>query len=66
MKNQRGVTLIELIMLFAIIFGAIGWTWNVIKIIAVANAPIADVTVMLVIRIVAVFVWPIGCIVGYL
>ena len=65
MKFQRGFTIIELIHLFIValvIAGIPGWIWNIVKLASMSFDPI---TGMLVLRIVGIFVAPLGAIVGY-
>lgn len=67
MKRNSGYTLIELIftVFFLVIIPAAigGWIWNIVKLIAMTFDPI---TGLLVVRIIGIFVPPVGAIVGYL
>lgn len=63
MKNQKGFTIVELLYVLVVILGAIGWIWNIVKI---AGSSFSEITGMLVLRIVGIFVAPLGAILGYL
>jgi len=62
MKNQKGFTIIELLVFLIIPFLAFGWGWNIVKI---AGSSFNDVTGMLVLRIIGVFMAPLGAVLGY-
>jgi len=65
--KQNGYTLIEMVitlLLLVIIPAAIfGWIWNIVKLVAMGLDPI---TGLLVVRVVGIFLPPIGAVVGYL
>lgn len=65
MKNQRGFTLVEGAWIFFVLLalaGAVGWVWNIIKLIAIAGG---DISAMFVLRIIGVFLAPLGSILGF-
>lgn len=65
MTNQRGFTLPEAIIFFWIavfIVGAVGWIWNIVKLIGMTFDPI---TGMLVVRAVGIVFAPLGAVVGF-
>lgn len=65
MKYQKGFTAVELlsIVMFAVVaVGAWGWVWNILKIV---GSDFGAITGMLVIRLIGIFVAPLGSIVGF-
>ena len=67
MRNEKGYTLVELliwcILLSLSVAGAGGWIWNIVKL---AHSDFARITGMLALRIVGIFVPPLGAILGFL
>lgn len=63
--KQTGSTSVGLLLLLVYVAGGIGWFWNIFKIISYASASLSDVTLMFVLRIVGVFAFPLGAILGY-
>ena len=61
--KQKGFTLLEMIVVFVLLFGVGGWIANIVKIFAILNEPI---TGMFILRIVGVFAAPVGAVLGYL
>lgn len=62
MKNQKGVTTVEMLFVALMIGGAIGWILNIVKIIA----SLGDVvTGMFIARCIGAFVAPIGAVLGW-
>ena len=65
--KQMGYTVIELLMalfFFVIVPAAvIGWIWNIVKLVGMTLDPI---TGMLIVRVIGIFVPPLGAVVGYL
>ena len=61
--NQKGFSLLEIIIVFVLLFGVGGWIANIVKIFAIMNEPI---TGMFILRIVGVFAAPVGAVLGYL
>ena len=59
--KQLGFTLSEILLVAIILFGGIGWIWNVVKI---AQSDFV-LTGMFVLRLIGVFVAPLGAIIGY-
>ena len=62
MRNQKGYTLFELFLLFVVIFGSIGWIMNLYKVVTVLSCSITLETIF---RLISVFFFPIGAILGY-
>lgn len=66
MKSQNGFTAPELLILVwiaLILAGGVGWIWNIVKMVAICCEPI---TGMIVLRVIGIFVPPLGAVVGYL
>lgn len=63
MKKQLGYTIFELVLVLIALFGAGGWIANIVKLAGMSFDPI---TGMLVVRIVGIFLAPIGAVMGYL
>ncbi|TFG99692.1 hypothetical protein E4H12_01975 [Candidatus Thorarchaeota archaeon] len=61
--KQAGFTLVELIMLTVYLATAIGWVWNIVKIVAAMSDPLAG---MFILRCVGILVFPLGAVLGYL
>jgi hypothetical protein len=65
MKHQKGYTTLNIgILIYAalMIGGVIGWVLNIVDIV---HADFDNVTGMLVLRIIGVFVPPLGAVLGY-
>ncbi len=67
MKYQRVFTLMELayalFLLTVILLGGLGYIFNIVELVAIASDPI---TGMFILRIVGIFFFPLGCILGWL
>lgn len=63
MKHERGFTSVELFVVLVFLFGGVGWVWNIVKI---AGSDFAQITGMLILRIVGVFLAPLGAVLGYI
>ena len=65
--KQMGYTIIELLigMFFFVIIPAAawGWVWNIVKLVGMTLDPI---TGMLIVRVIGIFIPPLGAVVGYL
>ena len=61
--KQKGFTILEMILVFVLLFGAGGWIANIVKIFAIIND---GITGMFILRIVGVFAAPVGAVLGYL
>ena len=61
--KQKGFTLPEMIVVCVFLLGVGGWIANIVKIFAIVND---DITGMFIMRIVGIFVAPIGAVLGYL
>ncbi len=61
--KQKGFTLPEMIVTCVLLFGAGGWIANMAKILATMND---GITGMFIMRIVGIFVAPVGAVLGYL
>lgn len=53
-----------LIFLFLWVAGIVGWLWNIVKIFQV-SVPISEFGIMEVMRIIGIFVAPVGSILGF-
>ena len=65
MKTQRGYTITEVAyisMLILIGVGVFGWGWNIVK---VAHTCCAVIDGMLIVRIIGIFIAPLGAILGF-
>ena len=66
MKTQNGYTSVELVIamfwLLVVPAGVFGWVWNIVKIIHTCCAVIDG---MLIVRVIGIFVAPLGAIIGY-
>lgn len=62
MKSQLGNGYVILFGLLLAAAGLFGWVWNIVKIIGSCCDPL---TGMLVMRIIGVFVAPLGAVLGY-
>lgn len=66
MNKQRGFTLTELaavlFLLSVVIAGAVGWVWNIVKLVAMTDI----LTGLGIVRIIGIFVAPLGAVLGYL
>ena len=64
MKKQSGTSqVLLLIYLMLLIAGAIGWIENIVKIF---HADFSHITGILVLRVVGIFVAPLGSVLGFL
>jgi hypothetical protein len=63
MKHQKGFTSVELFIVLLVALGGIGWIWNIVKIV---GSDFANITGMLVMRCVGVFIAPLGAVLGFL
>jgi hypothetical protein len=65
MKSQRGFTVPELMILVwiaVVAAGLVGWVMNIVTIVHTCCEPL---TGMLVVRIVGIFIAPLGAVLGY-
>lgn len=60
--KQKGFTLIELIIVIIVLFGAGGWIANIVKLVHMINDPVTN---MFIARAVGVVLFPFGMILGY-
>ena len=63
MKKQLGFTIVEVLVVVLVLVGGTGWIWNVVKIV---GSDFGAITGMLVMRVIGVFVVPLGCVLGFL
>jgi prepilin-type N-terminal cleavage/methylation domain-containing protein len=61
-KQQRGFTIIEVVVVALILVGGLGWMWNIVKL----SAMCCDISGMLVLRAIGIFLPPLGAILGFL
>jgi hypothetical protein len=64
MKSQRGFTLLSIVLLFLplMAIGIWGWVWNIIKIV---GSDFGVITGLLVMRVIGVFLAPLGAVLGF-
>lgn len=60
-KNIVNVAL-AFLMIGALVAGVVGWIWNIVKLMEMSLDPL---TGLLAVRVVGIFLAPIGAIVGY-
>jgi lipopolysaccharide export LptBFGC system permease protein LptF len=60
--KEKGYTILEVLFVFIGLFGVIGWILNIATI---AQSSLDPITGMIVIRIIGVFIAPLGAILGY-
>ena len=69
-KNQKGYTIIELSIVILFIVGAIGWIWNIVKIVGMTHTMTGGFNdphiLMFIFRCIGVIAAPLGCILGYI
>lgn len=65
MNNQKGFTILGLTVFILWIVGVVGWVWNIVKLVD-SFTTIAAITGMEIIRIIGIFLAPLGVIMGYL
>ena len=63
MKRERGFTSVDLFVVLVVLLGSVGWVWNIVKI---AGSDFAQITGMLILRVVGVFLAPLGAVLGYI
>ena len=64
MKNQNGFMAFQLVVFLVMIIGVGGWIANVVKLLSV-DTPLAEFGVMEVLRIVGIFLAPLGALLGF-
>lgn len=62
MKNQHGHTLVELLFVLVSIVGLGGWVNNILILV---DSTLTSLTIMIVLRIVGIFVFPLGAVLGF-
>ena len=45
---------------------AVGWVMNIVALVGMASAPVTEITLMFILRVVGIFAWPLGGVFGYL
>lgn len=63
MRQQKGFTVVELVIAVVMLAGTAGWIWNIVKL---AGSDFAQITGMLVLRCLGVVVPPLGAVMGFL
>ena len=63
MKKQLGFTIVEMLVVVLVLVGGTGWIWNIVKIV---GSDFGAITGMLAMRVIGVFVAPLGCVLGFL
>lgn len=56
------MNIVSLSIVLVWIVGAIGWVWNIVKLVAVISDPL---TAMVIVRAVGVFFAPLGAVLGF-
>lgn len=64
MKNQKGFTLIELVMVICVLVGGYGYVVNIIKLTKI-TVDIVEFGIIEILRVVGILLFPLGCILGY-
>ena len=62
MNKQRGFTATEVLVVALLLVGGLGWVWNIVKL----SAMCCEVSGMLLLRVVGIFIAPLGAILGFL
>lgn len=62
LQCQKGYTMPELLILLLLLFGVIGWVMNVCKLVFALDD---SLSLMLLLRVIGVFIAPLGAILGY-
>jgi hypothetical protein len=62
MKKQNGYTTIALVIIGLYVAAAVGWVWNIVKII---GADWSHIGGMLIARVIGAFLAPLGAILGF-
>lgn len=63
MNNQKGFTLINILIVIAYILMLVGWVANIVKL---AGSTFDVITGMIVLRVIGVVVPPVGAVMGFL
>jgi prepilin-type N-terminal cleavage/methylation domain-containing protein len=63
MEKQRGFTAVELLVVVLFVAGAGGWIANIVKLVGMS---FDQITGMLVVRAIGIFVAPLGAVMGFL
>ena len=64
MKNQKGFASFQLIVLLIALIGTGGWIANIFKLVSV-DIPLAEFGAMEILRIVGIFLAPLGSVLGF-
>jgi hypothetical protein len=62
MKNQKGTSLIALLFVIVWVLGAVGWVCNIITL---AQSNFDHITGLILLRVIGVFVAPLGSVLGF-
>ena len=62
MNKQKGFTAVELTVVIVLLAGVVGWIMNIVTI---AHANFNEITGMFILRIIGIFVAPLGAVLGY-
>ena len=62
MKKQAGFTAVEMLTVIVVVAGLAGWVMNIIAIIHDCCTPLTGLVVA---RIIGVFMFPVGAVLGY-
>lgn len=65
MKKQSGYTIMEILIVLIILAGGYGYVANLVKLIMSLNVALSDITLLIICRIIGIFAFPLGCVLGY-
>lgn len=65
MKNQKGFASFHIVVLLIALLGTGGWIANIVKLVSV-DMPLAEFGTMEVLRVVGIFLAPLGSILGFI
>ena len=66
MKKQTGYTLTELMVVVVALIGGYGWVMNVVTIVHQAQGGITESILLIILRVIGIFAFPLGCLLGFL
>ena len=65
MLNQKGYTITELVIIVLGLFGTYGYFANIVKLVLFAFSDVFYLSGVFILRIVGVFIFPLGCVLGF-
>ena len=60
---MKGFTTVELLITLVVLIGSVGWVWNIVRLVGYIGDPLS---VEAAIRIVGIFVAPLGAVLGFI